>query len=109
LVLGGVLERGRPATWTPAALAALLFLAIVGTAVAFALDYWLLKRVRPYQAASMSLVIPVIAIFEGALLLGETIPASMIAASVLVLLSVAALLRVQSVGIETFKLTGDWK
>ncbi|MGH9554946.1 MAG: DMT family transporter [Terriglobales bacterium] len=109
LALGGVLERGRPATWTPAALAALLFLAIVGTAVAFALYYWLLKRVRPYQAASMSLVIPVIAIFEGALILGEAIPASMIAASVLVLLSVAVLLRVQSVGIETFKLTGDWK
>ncbi|MGH9530919.1 MAG: DMT family transporter, partial [Terriglobales bacterium] len=109
LALGGALERGRPDTWTPAAIAALLFLAIIGTAVAFALYYWLLKRVRPYQAASMSLVIPVIAIFEGALLLGEAIPASMIAASVLVLLSVAVLLRVQSVGIETFKLTGDWK
>ncbi|MGH9603900.1 MAG: DMT family transporter, partial [Terriglobales bacterium] len=71
LALGGALERGRPATWTPAAIAALLFLAIIGTAVAFALYYWLLKRVRPYQAASMSLVIPVIAIFEGALILGE--------------------------------------
>jgi len=109
LALGGVLERGRPSTWTPGAIAALLFLAILGTAVAFALYYWLLKRVRPYQAASMSLVIPVIAIFEGALVLDEAIPASMIAASVLVLLSVGVLLRVQSVGIEDYKLTGDWK
>jgi drug/metabolite transporter (DMT)-like permease len=109
LSLGAVLERGRPAHWTPAAIAALLFLTILGTAVAFALYYWLLKRVRPYQAASMSLVIPVIAIFEGALILGEAIPASMIAASVLVLASVAILLRIQAVGIEDFRITGDWK
>ncbi len=109
LALGAILERGRPATWTPAAIAALLFLTIFGTAVAFALYYWLLKRVRPYQAASMSLVIPVIAIFEGALVLGEAIPVSMVVASGLVLFSVAVLLRVQSVGIENFKLTGDWK
>lgn len=109
LTLGAVLERGRPSTWTPAAIAALIFLTIFGTAVAFALYYWLLKRVRPYQAASMSLVIPVIAIFEGALILGEAIPASMIAASVLVLLSVGFLLRVQAVGIEDFRITGDWK
>jgi drug/metabolite transporter (DMT)-like permease len=109
LGLGGILEHGRPATWTPGAIAALLFLAVFGTAVAFALYYWLLKRVRPYQAASMSLVIPVVAIFEGALLLDEAIPPSMLAAAILVLLSVAVLLRVQSAGIETLKLTGDWK
>jgi drug/metabolite transporter (DMT)-like permease len=109
LGLGALLERGRPVTWTRDAVAALLFLAIVGTAVAFALYYWLLKRVRPYQAASMSLVIPVVAIFEGALLLDEAIPPSMLAAAILVLLSVAVLLRVQSAGIETLKLTGDWK
>ncbi len=109
LAAGAIVERGRPATWTPSAIASLVFLATFGTAVAFALYYWLLKRVRPYQAASMSLVIPVVAILEGSLLLGEHIPPAMIVASVVVLVSVAVLLRVQSVGIQNFRLTGDWK
>ncbi len=109
LAAGAALERGRPATWTPSAIAALVFLAIFGTAVAFALYYWLLKRVRPYQAASMSLVIPVVAMLEGNLLLDENIPPTMLVASVVVLVAVAVLLRVQSVGIQNFKLTGDWK
>ncbi len=106
---GAIVERGRPATWTQAAILALLFLAVIGTAVAFALYYWLLKRVKPYQAASMSLVIPIVAMFEGALLLDEDIPPSMLGASLVVLVAVAVLLRVQTVGIRTFKLTGDWK
>ncbi len=106
---GAIVERGRPATWTPYAILALVFLAVMGTAVAFALYYWLLKRVKPYQAASMSLVIPVVAILEGALLLEESIPPSMLAASLLVLVAVAVLLRVQSAGLQTLKLSGDWK
>ncbi len=86
-------ESAQPSRWTPNAVLALLFLAVAGSAVAFALYYWLLKRMLPYQITSMSLVIPIVAMVEGALLLREPIPLTMMAAAALVLASVGFVLR----------------
>ena len=86
------LER-QAAQWTPKAMVALLFLAVGGSAVAFALYYWLLKRTQPYQLSTMSLVIPIVAIVEGAALLKEPIPPTMLGASLVVMLAVGAVLR----------------
>jgi drug/metabolite transporter (DMT)-like permease len=92
LALSLPLER-RPSHWTPEAVGALLFLAVGGSAVAFALYYWLLKRTQPYQISTMSMVIPIVAIVEGAALLKEPIPPTMLAASLVVILAVGAVLR----------------
>ena len=89
-------ERGRASEWTSHALLALLFLALVGSAVAFALYYWLLRHMQPYQISTISLVIPIVAIIEGAALLQEPIPPLMLAASVVVLGAVAGVLRAQA-------------
>ena len=97
LVAGSlVTERGRASEWTPHALLALLFLALVGSAVAFALYYWLLRHVQPYQISTISLVIPIVAIIEGAAILQEPIPPLMLAASLVVLGAVAGVLRAQA-------------
>lgn len=90
------MERGRTSEWTTHALIALLFLAIVGSAVAFAAYYWLLRHMQPYQISTISLVIPIIAIVEGSLILQEAIPPLMLVASLVVLAAVAGVLRAQA-------------
>lgn len=89
-------ERGQASQWSAQAIAALLFLAIAGSAIAFAAYYWLLRHMQPYQISTISLVIPIIAIVEGALILQEPIPPLMLAASLVVLVAVAGVLRAQA-------------
>ena len=97
LVAGSsALERGRAAEWTPHAIFALLFLAVVGSAVAFGLYYWLLRHVQPYQISTLSLIVPLVAIVEGAAILQEPIPPMMLVASLVVLGAVAGVLRAQA-------------
>jgi drug/metabolite transporter (DMT)-like permease len=97
LVAGSlVMERGRASEWTTHALLALLFLAIAGSAVAFAAYYWLLRHMQPYQISTISLVIPIIAILEGALILQEPISPLMLVSSLVVLAAVAGVLRAQA-------------
>ena len=97
LVVGSlIIERGRASQWTTSALIALLFLAIVGSALAFAIYYWLLRHMQPYQISTISLVIPILAIIEGAAILQEPIPPLMLVASGVVLGAVAGVLRAQA-------------
>lgn len=88
-----VLEARRHAHWTKSAIGALAFLTIVGSCVAFVVYYWLLKRMQAYQLSTINLVIPIIAVLEGAWLGRESIPLLMLAVMVVVLLSVGAVLR----------------
>jgi drug/metabolite transporter (DMT)-like permease len=97
LVAGSLgMERGRASQWTPHAVIALLFLTLVGSAVAFGLYYWLLRHVQPYQISTLSLVVPIVAIVEGAVSLHEPIPPLMLVASLVVLGAVAGVLRAQA-------------
>jgi len=90
------LESHRPADWTRTAVLALLFLATFGSATAFALYYWLLKHIQPYQISTINLIIPVVAVLEGSLLGHEHIPLMMIVAMIVVLGSVAVVLRAEA-------------
>lgn len=97
-LLGGlslVVERDADSHWTTQAIAALIFLAVMGSSVAFAVWYWLLKRMRPYQLSTVSLIVPVGAMLEGALLLREPAPPMVIAAVLVVLGAVATVLRAE--------------
>ena len=90
-----VLEAHRHAAWTTPAIVALAFLTIFGSAAAFVIYYWLLKKMQPYQLSTISLIVPVIAIVEG-WESGEPIPLMMIAAVIVVLASVRAVLRAEA-------------
>jgi drug/metabolite transporter (DMT)-like permease len=90
------LESHRPVVWSRQALVGIIFLAVFGSAGAFAVYYWLLKRLQPYQIATTSLVTPIIAVLEGALFLQERVPGMMIAAMAVVLGSVGWVLRAQA-------------
>src|SRR5262245_40497259 len=91
-----VLEVGKVSDWTSGAVPALLFLSVFGSAVAFVSYYWLLRHLPAYKAATISLVVPFVAIMEGSFLLREPITFHMLVASAVVLGAVAFTLRAQS-------------
>lgn len=88
-----VMERGQTSTWSTQAIVALFFLAIFASAFSFTLYYWLLKKVEAYQLTSLQLIVPVIAVMEGAFFLHESVPWSMVLGAAVVLGSVAMVLR----------------
>lgn len=88
LPLAVLVERHQPARWTPAAVGALGYLAIFGTAVTFAGLFWLIKRVPISVVSTIPLVDTLIAVLLGAVVLGERLPARTLAGGALILLGV---------------------
>ena len=104
LVIGGaglylisiLVERGQPTDWNVRAIIALLFLALIGSAVGFTVWYALIKQVAPYKLSTTNLVVPFIAIAEGALILHESITVQMFLTAVIVAAAVAVVLRAEA-------------
>ncbi|HET9838561.1 MAG TPA: DMT family transporter [Candidatus Angelobacter sp.] len=90
-----VFEAHRPAVWSRTAVIAMAFLTLFGSAAAFVIYYWLLKRLQPYQLSTISLITPVIALLEG-WLWGEPVRVMMVVAIVVVLGSVRVVLRAEA-------------
>ncbi|HLY99756.1 MAG TPA: EamA family transporter [Candidatus Angelobacter sp.] len=101
------LEAHRTAHWSRKSILALIFLAVFGSATAFALYYWLLKHMQPYQLSSVSLVVPIIALAEGALFAHEAIPFLMIVSMVIVLGAVGLVLQAEISGSGTLLFSGE--
>jgi drug/metabolite transporter (DMT)-like permease len=85
------LEAHRHAVWTRTAVFALAYLTIFGSAAAFVIYYWLLKKLQPYQLSSISLIIPLVALIAG-LWYGEPVSWVMVIAIIAVLGSVRSVL-----------------
>ena len=90
------LESHQHTTWSKAALFAMLFLVVFGSAAAFAVYYWLLKHMQPYQLSTINLVVPVMAVLEGSLILREPVSLMMVVAIAVVLGSVGVVLRAEA-------------
>jgi len=88
-----VFERGRTSTWSTQAIVALIFLSVFASALSFTLYYWLLQRIEAYQLTSLQLVVPVLAVAEGALFMLEPVPWTMIAGAAVVLGSIVFVMR----------------
>jgi drug/metabolite transporter (DMT)-like permease len=86
------LEAHRHAVWTRSAVTAMAFLVVFGSCAAFVIYYWLLKKMQPYQLSTISLIVPVIAVLEGALIRQEAVPLLMMVAIAVILGSVGAVL-----------------
>jgi drug/metabolite transporter (DMT)-like permease len=72
LLLAAAFERRAPMRWTPSSVAALLYLAIAGTALPFVGLFWLLRRVPVAIIGTIPVVDTVIAVALGSLVLGES-------------------------------------
>ena len=95
-VVGGAalaLERGRPLDFTPQALGSILYLAVMGSAVAFSLYFWLLQHVRATRLALVAYGIPIVAVAVGALAFDEPVTLRVILGAVLVLAGCALATR----------------
>ncbi|HEX4019545.1 MAG TPA: EamA family transporter [Acidobacteriaceae bacterium] len=94
LSLGSLgLEHSRHATWSTPALLALLFLSIFSSVISYSVYYWLLRTVEAYQITSLQLVVPIIAVAEGAIILHERLSWYMIVGSLAVLGCVVFVMR----------------
>ena len=88
-VFAAVAERHRPVVFDPAPVAALLYMAIAGTAVTFPLYFWLLEHMEARQVALIGYGTPVVALFLGVVFMGEPITARTMAGSAMVVVGVA--------------------
>ena len=88
VVMGAVallVERDLPLVFDARSVGALLYLAILGSAVTFTIYYWLLANMKATRLALMSYLIPIVAVAVGALLFDEPLRPRLLAGSALVL------------------------
>ncbi len=89
LLLSAAFER-EPLVFTdaPRALWALLYLMVMGSMVAAGIYFWLVKKTGPVFPSTWLYVSPMLALFLGALVLGEPLQASSLSGALLVLAGV---------------------
>ena len=94
VVLGRWLE-GSPFAfhWTRQAVVALVYLALVGSCVAFSLYYWLVRRVDVTKTMLISLVTPVVAVLLGLWWLDERLTWRIVVGACAILAGIALNLR----------------
>ena len=73
LLIVGTIFEGNPLhlRWTPLALFSLFYLALVGSAIAFLLYYWLVRHMEVTKTMLIALVTPLLAVSLGMLVRGE--------------------------------------
>lgn len=86
-------EHDRPIALAPAPVAALLYLAVVGSSLAFGLFYWLLKRVSVIQLSLIAYTIPLVAVTVGTVFLDEPLTVRMAVGGALVVAGAALVMR----------------
>jgi drug/metabolite transporter (DMT)-like permease len=82
-----------PGTPSPAAIACLLALALLGSAVAFPLYFRLIADVGATRALTVTYLIPLFGVFWGSLFLGEALPGAALAGGALILAGTALVTR----------------
>jgi drug/metabolite transporter (DMT)-like permease len=87
-LLAGEASRVRPEAMTAKSLWALLYLVIFGSLVAFTAFLWLMKVEKASRVATHTFVNPLVALFLGWLLAGESITGTMLIAAGVIILSV---------------------
>lgn len=88
-ILSGELGKLPGMTLTPRSLMAFIYLATIGSVVAFTAYIWLLQVCNPALVGTYAFVNPVVAVFLGALLNNEQINAHTAAGAVLIVAAVA--------------------
>jgi drug/metabolite transporter (DMT)-like permease len=80
--LGLATESFGAIVWNTAAVGSILYLAIIGSVLAFVTYHWLLKRIEAVYLSLVSFINPIIAVVLGAIVLRETLaPGVLVGAS----------------------------
>jgi drug/metabolite transporter (DMT)-like permease len=83
-------EHDRPVSLDAGPVAAIIYMAIFGTAVTFPLYFWLLNHMQARQVALIGYGTPVVAVFLGTLFMSEPLTVQTLVGSLLVIVGVAA-------------------
>ncbi|HXQ72957.1 MAG TPA: EamA family transporter [Pyrinomonadaceae bacterium] len=96
LLLIGIPLEGNPFRfhWTPIAVMALLYLAVVGSVIAFLLYYWLIQHMNVTNTMLISLVTPVVAVVLGMVVLGEDLSWRTVAGGIMIMVGVRFVTRI---------------
>ncbi len=91
VIAAAIGEPGRadPATFSTASLAAMAYLVVFGSLVAFSAYTWLLQHAPVSVVATYAYVNPVVAVLLGALVLSEVVTPSMLIGAAIILAAVA--------------------
>ena len=83
----GFATEGNPLRfhWTPMAILSLLYLAVVGSVIAFILYYWLIRHMAVTTTMVIALITPVVAVVLGLGTIGERVTFRMIAGGAAIL------------------------
>jgi drug/metabolite transporter (DMT)-like permease len=87
------LELPPPATWTATSVAALVALGTLVSGVAYLPFFTLVRDIGPTRTLTVGLAVPVLGIFWGWLLLGETVTLSMLGGAALVLVALVLVMK----------------
>ena len=99
VLVGGLalaLEGRTPLVFDARSVGALLYLAVLGSAVTFTVYYWMLSHVAATQVALIAYTIPIVAVAVGAAAFDEPVRARVVAGGVLVLAGVAIVNRARA-------------
>lgn len=96
-VATGELGALDPSRFKPSSLAALLYLIVFDSLVAYTAYVWLLRNVRPALVSTYAFVNPVVAVFLGWAIAGEAISLRTIVASAIIVVAVAIITVEQAV------------
>ena len=91
LLAVGIPLEGNPLQfhWTPMAWVAMLYLAVVGSVIAFMLYYWLLRNMDVTNSMLIALVTPVVAVLLGMIVLDEQIGWRTLAGGAMIMMGIA--------------------
>src|ERR1044072_3989918 len=91
LLVASITLEGNPLRyhWTPMAVIALLYLAIVGSVIAFLLYYWLILNMDVTKSMLIALVTPVVAVILGMIVLNEEFGWRTLAGGAMIMLGIA--------------------
>jgi drug/metabolite transporter (DMT)-like permease len=99
LAMSAASERWTALVWTRSNLLALLYLALVGSVVAFSAYYYLIKRVDATMVSLQTLISPIVALALGRVFLHEVVTRGVVAGMVVILAGVAIVgLPARSIG-----------
>jgi len=88
LAMSAAVERWSAVVWTRSNVLAMVYLAVVGSVIAFSAYYYLIKRMAATVVSLSTLIIPIVALALGRAFLGETVTPAAIAGIVTVLAGV---------------------
>ncbi len=91
LLVASITLEGNPLRyhWTPMAVIALLYLAVVGSVIAFLLYYWLILNMDVTKSMLIALVTPVVAVILGMIVLNEEFGWRTLAGGAMIILGIA--------------------